>query len=297
MLLTSGVDISNERIQFLNEFYSDSVSAPYILWIPIVDDHVAWTIEQYKEFRDKIWFGIMDNPLKRIAGSFTRFVKWNLLPHFQIGEEPILVSLDQQGRIVHTNAMHMIQTWSPGYIEDRELKVQARNNILPFIENEMKERSQGLNSLIFDIDEQISHLALEVDEKIQAWANKINNKIYEMTEHSNMYTSERENALLKKEKDWSLDLVVGKINDNVTSWIWEERYIFLYGGNDIKWVREFTSKVYEVSFKTQPNIRLIYVGKNEKVRASMAEEQMSFLLGSPYYAWRFWTRLQSALLS
>nr|GMC82903.1 protein SIEVE ELEMENT OCCLUSION B-like [Ipomoea batatas] len=180
LLLTSGVDISNERIQFLNEFYSDSVSAPYILWIPIVDDHVAWTIEQYKEFRDKIWFGIMDNPLKRIAGSFTRFVKWNLLPHFQIGEEPILVSLDQQGRIVHTNAMHMIQTWSPGYIEDRELKVQARNNILPFIENEMKERSQGLNSLIFDIDEQISHLALEVDEKIQAWANKINNKIYEM---------------------------------------------------------------------------------------------------------------------
>nr|GMC88867.1 protein SIEVE ELEMENT OCCLUSION B-like [Ipomoea batatas] len=259
LLLTSGVDISNERIQFLNEFYSDSVSAPYILWIPIVDDHVAWTIEQYKEFRDKIWFGIMDDPLKRIARSFTRFVKWNLLPHFQIGEEPILVSLDQQGRIVHTNAMHMIQTWSPGYIEDRELKVQARNNILPFIENEMKERSQGLNSLIFDIDEQISHLALEVDEKIRAWANKINNKIYEMIEN--------------------------------------ESCIFLYGGNNIKWVREFTSKVHEVSLKTESDIALIYVGKNEKVRASIDEEHMSYLLRRPYDAWRFWTRLQSALLS
>nr|GMC84928.1 protein SIEVE ELEMENT OCCLUSION B-like [Ipomoea batatas] len=259
LLLTSGLDISNERIRFLNDFYSNSQSTPYILWIPILDDHAAWSIEQYEEFRDKMWFQIMDDPHKRIAQNFTRFVKENLLPHFQIGEEPILVSLDQQGRIVHTNMMHMIQTWSPGYIEDRELEVQAPNNILPFIENEMKERSQGLNSLIFDIDEQISHLALEVDEKIQAWANKINNKIYEMIEN--------------------------------------ERYFFLYGGNNIKWVREFTSKVYEVSFKTQSNINLIYVGKNEKVRASIDEEQMSYLLESPYDAWRFWTRLQSALLS
>nr|GMC82904.1 protein SIEVE ELEMENT OCCLUSION B-like [Ipomoea batatas] len=266
LLLTSGVDISNEMIQFLNEFFQ--VSAPYILWIPIVDDHAAWSIEQHKEFRDKIRFEIkstwsiekhMDDPHKRIARSFTRFVKENLLPHFQIGEEPILVSLDQQGRIVHTNAMHMIQTWSPGYIEDRELKVQARNNILPFIENEMKARSQGLNSLIFDIDEQISHLALEVDQKIQAWANKINNKIYEM---------------IKK-----------------------EMCIFLYGGNNIKWVREFTSKVHEVSLKIESDIELIYVGKNEKVRASIDEEHMSYLLESPYDAWRFWTRLQSALLS
>ncbi|XP_031129061.1 protein SIEVE ELEMENT OCCLUSION B-like isoform X2 [Ipomoea triloba] len=296
LLLTSGVDISNERIQFLNEFYNDSNSAPYILWIPIVDDHAAWSIEQYKEFRDKIWFGIMDDPHKRIARSFTRFVKGNLLPHFQIGEEPILVSLDQQGRIIHTNAMHMIQTWNPGYIEDRELEVQARNNIIPFIEKVMKERSQGLDSLISDIDEQISHLALEVDQKIQAWENKINNKIYEMREHSNMYSSERENALCKKEKDWSLGLVVGKIDYTVTYWIENESCIFLYGGNNIKWVREFTSKVHEVSLKTESDIELIYVGKNEKVRASVDEEQMSNLLESPYHAWRFWTRLQSALL-
>nr|GLL25664.1 protein SIEVE ELEMENT OCCLUSION B-like [Ipomoea trifida] len=295
LLLTSGVDISNERIRFLNEFHSRST--PYILWIPIVDDHAAWSIEQYKEFRDKIWFGMMDDPHKRIARSFTRFVKGNLLPHFQIGEEPILVSLDQQGMIVHTNMMHMIQTWSPGYIEDRELRVQTGYNIIPFIEKEMTERSQGLDSLIFDIDEQITHLALEVDEKIHAWANKINNKIYEMREHSNMYSSERENALWKKEKDWSLGLVVGEIDNRVTYSIEKERCIFLYGGNNIKWVREFTSKVHEVSLKTESDIELIYVGKNEKVRASIGEEHMSYLLGSPYHAWRFWTRLQSALLS
>nr|GMC91015.1 protein SIEVE ELEMENT OCCLUSION B-like [Ipomoea batatas] len=182
LLLTSGLDISNERIQFLNAFYNGTQSTPYILWIPILDDHAAWSIEQYEEFRYKTSFQTMDDPNKRIARSFTRFVKENLLPHFQIGEEPILVSLDQHGRIVHTNMMHMIQTWSDDYIEDSKLRVdfEAPNNILPFIENEMKERSQGLNSLIFDIDEQISHLALEVDEKIQAWANKINNKIYEM---------------------------------------------------------------------------------------------------------------------
>ncbi|XP_031126782.1 protein SIEVE ELEMENT OCCLUSION B-like [Ipomoea triloba] len=297
LLLTSGLDISNEKIQFLNAFYNNTFSTPYIVWIPILDDHAAWSIEQYEEFQDKMLFEVMDDPHKRIARSFTRFVKENLLPHFQIGEEPILVSLDQQGRIVHTNAMHMIQIWSPDYIEDKKLRVEARNNIIPFIEKEMKERSQGLDSLIFDIGEQIRHLAYEIDDKIDGWANQINNRINKLREHSNRYTSERENALWKKEKDWSLGLVVGEIDSGLTNWIRDESYIFLYGGNDIKWVREFTSKVHEVSFKTQSNIHLIYVGKNEKVRASIDEENMSDLLESPDDAWRFWTRLQSALLS
>nr|GMC88865.1 protein SIEVE ELEMENT OCCLUSION B-like [Ipomoea batatas] len=216
LLVTSGLDISNERIQFLNAFYGDSMSTPYILWIPILDDHAAWSIEQYEEFRDKMWFQIMDDPHKRIARNFTRFVKENLLPHFQIGEEPILVSLDQHGRIVHTNAMHMIQTWSDDYIEDKKLRVEARNNIIPFIEKEMKE-SEGLDSLIFDINEQISHLAREVDDKIDGWADQINDRVNKLRQHSNMYTSERENALWRKEKDWSLDLVVGKIDYKVTS--------------------------------------------------------------------------------
>nr|GMC84935.1 general transcription factor 3C polypeptide 3-like isoform X1 [Ipomoea batatas] len=259
LLLTSGLDISNERIQFLNAFYGNSKSTPNILWIPILDDHAAWSIEQYEMFRDKMWFQKMDDPHKRIARNFTRFVKENLLPHFQIGEEPILVSLDQHGRIVHTNMMHMIQTWSDDYIEGSKLRVEVRNNIIPFIEKEMKERSQGLDSLIFDIDRQISHLAREVDYKIDHWADQINDRL---------------NKLIEKEK-----------------------CIFLYGGNNIKWVREFTSKVHEVSFKTQSDIELIYVGKNEKVRASIDEEHLSYFLESPYPSWRFWTRLQSALLS
>nr|GMC84934.1 protein SIEVE ELEMENT OCCLUSION B-like [Ipomoea batatas] len=175
-LCFEGLDISNERIQFLNAFYYATQSTPYILWIPILDDHAAWSIEQYEEFRDKMSFQIMDDPHK-IARSFTRFVKENFLPHFQIGEEPILVSLDQHGRIVHTNAMHMIQTWSDDYIEDNKLRVEAPNNIIPFIKKEMKERSQGLDSLIFDIAEQINHLAREVDDKIDGWADQINDRL------------------------------------------------------------------------------------------------------------------------
>nr|GMC82908.1 protein SIEVE ELEMENT OCCLUSION B-like [Ipomoea batatas] len=298
LLLTSGLDISNERIQFLNDFYSNSPSTPYILWIPIVDDHAAWSIEQYEEFRDNLWFVSMDDPHKRIARSFTRFVKENLLPHFQIGEEPILVSLDEHGRIVHTNAMHMTQIWPLSYIEDRYLGVQeSRNNIIPFIEKEMKERSQGVDSFIFDIDKQISHLARKVYVKINAWASQINNRIYELRQHSNMYTSERENALWKNEKDWNLDLVSGEIDFNITNLSSEGSYIFLFGGNDIKWVKEFTSKVHEIRLKYQSNLDLMYVGKNVRVRASIYEENMSRLLRSPYHSWRFWARLQSALVS
>lgn len=176
LLLTSGLDISKKRIEFLNDFYYDS--STYILWIPIVDDHVAWTTEQYEELRDKIVFQMVDDPQKQVAPNFTRFVKENLFhASGNIGEEPIIVSIDQQGRIVHTNAMHMILTWPPHYIEEQNLRVQKRNNIIPFITKEMNERSQGLNSLIINIDEQISHLVREVDDKINAWIDRVNKEI------------------------------------------------------------------------------------------------------------------------
>nr|GLL17302.1 uncharacterized protein LOC109174238 [Ipomoea trifida] len=114
---------------------------------------------------------------------------------------------------------------------------------------------------------------------------------------SSMYTSEREITLWQKEKAWNLGLLLGNIDDIIKSWIIQENHIFLYGGNDAKWVQEFTSKVMEVSSKTHSNIQLAYVGKNEMIRASIIKENKGRILTRPYHVWWFWTRLQSSFLS
>nr|GMC56746.1 protein SIEVE ELEMENT OCCLUSION B-like [Ipomoea batatas] len=296
LLITSGHDISEERIWVLNSFYS--AASLEMLWIPIVDDHVAWTNEQFEKVVLKMRFLSMDDPRKQIAQRFIRFVNENLSSTFHIGKEPVIISLNKQGKIIHSNAMHMMLIWDPRNIEGQSMRIQERDNIIPFIEKEMKERTQGIDdSLMTNIDELISHLACEVNEKINAWSRDILNKIQKLKSTSSMYTSEREITLWQKEKAWSLGLLVGNIDDIIKSWIIQENHIFLYGGNDAKWVREFTSKVIEVSSKTHSNIQLAYVGKNEMIRASIIKENTGRILTSPYHVWWFWTRLQSSFLS
>lgn len=178
LLITSGLDISEERIWFLNSFYS--AASLEMLWIPIEDDHASWTSERFEKLAVKMRFMSLDDPRKQIAQRFIRFVKKNLFSTFQIGKEPILIALDKQGKIIHTNAMHMMLTWDPRDIEGQAIRIQKRDNIIPFIEKEMRERTQGIDSLITDIDELISHLALEVNDKINDWSRGILNKIEQL---------------------------------------------------------------------------------------------------------------------
>nr|GMC51383.1 protein SIEVE ELEMENT OCCLUSION B-like [Ipomoea batatas] len=200
--ITSGHDISEERIWILNSFYS--AASLEMLWIPIVDDHVAWTNEQFEKVVLKMRFLSMDDPRKQIAQRFIRFVKENLSSTFHIGKEPVIISLNKQGKIIHSNAMNMMLIWDPRNIEGQSMRIQERDNIIPFIEKEMKERTQGIDdTLMTNIDELISHLAWEVNEKKST---------------SSMYTSEREITLWQKEKAWSLGLLVGNIDDIIKSW-------------------------------------------------------------------------------
>nr|GMD93567.1 protein SIEVE ELEMENT OCCLUSION B-like [Ipomoea batatas] len=121
---------------------------------------------------------------------------------------------------------------------------------------------------------------------------------------STPYHSDREKELWQQETTWSLHLLAPKfrsyqaIGELINVWIQEEKYIFLYGGNDMKWVQEFTSKVREVGSKTQLNIELVYVGRNKKIRRIIDEKRMSHSpLHNSTRVWWFWTRLQSMFLS
>ncbi|XP_031108157.1 protein SIEVE ELEMENT OCCLUSION B-like [Ipomoea triloba] len=124
-------------------------------------------------------------------------------------------------------------------------------------------------------------------------------------EQSTPYNKERENFLWQQEANCSLDLVVGTYNRSnhyihheIQKWFGMENYIFLYGGNDINWIREFTSKVHQLGSKIQLKVKLAYVGKNTMIRSFIDKEKMSICaFGNSYILGWFWTRLRSMFLS
>nr|GMC75974.1 protein SIEVE ELEMENT OCCLUSION B-like [Ipomoea batatas] len=308
LLITSGFDISKEQIDFLNWFYWKS--STYCIWIPIMQYNAAWTsedehhFEKVKERMGDLWF--LKDPQKVLLPQFTRFVKEELFPKFKMrwGEEAILVSIDQKGRIAHPNVMHMILTWAPHYIEENTIKVQRLYNMTSLIANEVNEGTSGINRIVPEIGEMINNFLSEIGDKIIDWAHLVYRRIQEVLEESTPYHSDREKDLWQQETAWSLHLLAPKfqsyqaIGELIKDWIQEETYIFLYGGNHMKWVQEFTSKVREVGSKTQLNIELAYVGRNKKIRGIIAEKRMSHSpLRNSTSVWWFWTRLRSMFLS
>ncbi|XP_019183908.1 PREDICTED: protein SIEVE ELEMENT OCCLUSION B-like [Ipomoea nil] len=306
LLITQGHHISELRIQFLNFFARHANTR--LLWIPIAQNNDAsWTTEdeqQFKKLSSKTRFYWLNDPQKMISPQFIRFVKEQLFPYFQIEGEPIIVSLDQQGRIVHPNIMHMMQIWAYQYIEENTFGVEGIYNITALVENELMTGTSSINRVIPEIKDMVRVLVGDIDHKILAWAEDIEKRIQNLIEQSTPYDNEREKFLWQQEPNYSLDLVVGTYHRNVNhryvmqNWFHTEDYIFLYGGNDINWVREFTSKVHQLASKIQLKVNLAYVGKNKMITSIIDKEKLSHCaFKKSYNVWRFWTRLRSMFLS
>ncbi|KAI9173833.1 hypothetical protein LWI28_007291 [Acer negundo] len=116
------------------------------------------------------------------------------------------------------------------------------------------------------------------------------------------FTSEREEALWNAES-WGLELLVDRIDVNVLNWIAEGKYICVYGGEDIEWIRKFTSAAKAVANAAQIALEMVYVGKSnarERLRKNVTtimEENLSYSLTDPTSIYFFWARLESMLYS
>uniref|UniRef100_A0A2N9IK32 Sieve element occlusion N-terminal domain-containing protein n=1 Tax=Fagus sylvatica TaxID=28930 RepID=A0A2N9IK32_FAGSY len=77
------------------------------------------------------------------------------------------------------------------------------------------------------------------------------------------FTTVREADIWREER-WTLDLVVDEIDQTIRSWIREGKYIYLYGGDDIEWIRKFTKEARSVAIAASIPIEMIYVGKSNK---------------------------------
>nr|GME10098.1 protein SIEVE ELEMENT OCCLUSION B-like [Ipomoea batatas] len=262
------------------------------IWVPIIND-----MDEHIQFPDSScrYYRVL-NTQKWIAPEFVRFLKDKCFPTFQVGGDPIVISLDKRGRLVHSNALHMIFTWGIQLYERRSMR---SGDIIPSLENELRERTSGADRVIDDIDKQIHNFAREVRKRINDWVDDIEAKMKSSFRSYN-YTREREQELWIKES-WNLSLVVRwsrewMFEHRLTIWIDDdEKYIFLCGGNNIKRVLEFVHKVQEVRSKFQMNMKIAYVGRRRKMIKEMSRACDSAF--KPYEFKRFWARLHSVASS
>ncbi|RVW20647.1 Protein SIEVE ELEMENT OCCLUSION B [Vitis vinifera] len=92
------------------------------------------------------------------------------------------------------------------------------------------------------------------------------------------FTSLREEALWKEET-WKLELLVDGIDPTILNWIKEGKFIYLYGGTDMEWIRKFTTTAKAVASAARIPLEMVHCWQDLTM------------------VWFFWTRLESMLFS
>ncbi|XP_076909327.1 protein SIEVE ELEMENT OCCLUSION B-like [Bidens hawaiensis] len=118
LLFITDLNLPSEELAVLEQRYRDSRNDPTrpgsqyeVVWLPVVSDYstTLWTDEnqsKFEELRNKMpWFSLFHPSL--LNQAVIRYIKdvW----HFN--QKPLLVVMDTQGKIVNTNAQHMVWIW------------------------------------------------------------------------------------------------------------------------------------------------------------------------------------------
>ncbi|PON85236.1 Sieve element occlusion [Trema orientale] len=113
------------------------------------------------------------------------------------------------------------------------------------------------------------------------------------------FSLEREEAIWNTES-WTLKLLVDNIQSELLTWMEQGKYICLYGGDDIEWIRNFTNIARHVAEVLSIELELIYVGKSNvpkerlrKIHAVIEAEKLSHLWPDLTSIWFFWSRLEA----
>ncbi|XP_024968829.1 protein SIEVE ELEMENT OCCLUSION B-like [Cynara cardunculus var. scolymus] len=116
------------------------------------------------------------------------------------------------------------------------------------------------------------------------------------------FTSIKEEQLWKDET-WRLELLVSGMDQTILNWIRDDKYIFLFGGDDIEWIRKFTTTARAMATAARIPLEMVYVGKSKKkesVRRAISTitlEKLSYCWQETTLMWFFWRRLGSMLYS
>ncbi|CAB4280657.1 unnamed protein product [Prunus armeniaca] len=113
------------------------------------------------------------------------------------------------------------------------------------------------------------------------------------------FTDEKDQALWNAES-WRLQLVADGIDPTILDWIQEGKYICLYGGDDLEWIRKFTKRAKAVARLAVISLELLYVGRStatreqiRKVNKVIKTENLSRFWPDYTSNWFFWSRMDS----
>ncbi|XP_007044877.2 PREDICTED: protein SIEVE ELEMENT OCCLUSION B [Theobroma cacao] len=234
LLFISDLEIPHDEILILEQMYNESQAHPTrvesqyeVIWIPVVDRSVPFDDtkrEQFESLKAMMpWYSVSHPSM--IQPAVIRCIKevWDF------SKKPLVVVLDPQGRVVNSNAIHMMFIWG--------------NLAFPF-------------------------------------------------------TKIREEALWKEET-WRIELLADSIDPSIINWLTEGKFICLYGGEDMDWIRKFTTTAKAVAQTANIKLEMLYVGKSnptEKVRRNMTtiqRENLSRVLSDISLIRFFWVRLES----
>ncbi|KAK1440918.1 hypothetical protein QVD17_06752 [Tagetes erecta] len=116
------------------------------------------------------------------------------------------------------------------------------------------------------------------------------------------FTIIREKTMWRGEV-WRLEFLVSGMDPIILEWARENKYIFLYGGDDIEWIRQFTNSARAMAKAVDIPLEMAYVGKSKKreivrkVMATINEEKLSYCWQDLRFVLFFWTRIESMLFS
>ncbi|KAK6924648.1 Sieve element occlusion, C-terminal [Dillenia turbinata] len=230
--LISDLDFQNEELEILCDIYAKEKkddSQYEIIWLPMVDVSIHWdeaTLKIYEQLRLKMKWLSIDNP-SLIKPSVIKYIK----EKWQFVKMTILVALDKQGKVVHQNAIHMVQV---------------------------------LGGFEF---------AFKPPKEIESHWSGIT---------------------------WNLEWLVQGIYDDILDWAKEKKYICLYGGEDIKWVKEFIEQAKKIATLAGITLDMVYMGTSntsghgDQIIKTLPKDQ-THTLRDHKSTWLFWSRLESLL--
>ncbi|KAL0326258.1 UNVERIFIED_CONTAM: protein SIEVE ELEMENT OCCLUSION B [Sesamum radiatum] len=235
LLLISELDIDKDKdLVILSDIYKESrmheTSAENhyeVVWAPILDPSNKMTPDMEKILENNRtrmqWYSV--NHPNKIDPLVIKLIR----EQFHYHDQPILVVLDPQGRVVNTNAIDMIWIWG--------------NSGFPF--------------------SQASEEAL--------WKDGVS----------------------------GLELIVNGFHPKTENWVKEGKYVVLYGGDDVEWIRKFFLTTDQVKMTKHIPLEMLYAGRSNQRKRDMVNlinliltESLGEILGDVNMISLFWNRIE-----
>ncbi|KFK37629.1 hypothetical protein AALP_AA3G008100 [Arabis alpina] len=112
------------------------------------------------------------------------------------------------------------------------------------------------------------------------------------------FTTPRERDLWG-EQEWNLEFLIDGTDPHSLGQLVEGKYICLYGGEDLQWIKNYTSLWRNVAKAANIQVEMVYVGKRnpkngiQPIINTIREENLSHTLPDLFQIWFFWTRIES----